>query len=220
MLYSCVCVKFSLQVFTYRCVCMVCFFLFHSLGVKFVFCWWVRARMCVVCVWVVSGISFYLFGIASHELKTINDSDKRWNSKKKTWSELNWRNEKWIYVNKRFLVATATAAAVAVAGCFCCCCWFCTHTHNVRPSLWSMWTMNSRNNFFVNKLHTAIIEWSRKSTQTNTHTLRILCLTISRFFNFQTQSFTKFSSSVFSLVLSLAVCRWATSLFPNDVHHN
>lgn len=161
----CLCVKFSLQVFTYRCVCMVCFFLFHSLGVKFVFCWWVRARICVVCVWVVSGISFYLFGIASHELKTINDSDKRWNSKKKTWSELNWRNEKWIYVNKRFLVATATAVVFAVVVGF-------ARTHTTLGLHYDRCEQRICG-IIVSQIHFILQSSNGWDTQTNTHTLQI-----------------------------------------------
>lgn len=81
---------------TVGCVCGL--FLSRSLVlvVKFVFCWWrywMRARMCVW-VWVVSGISFYLFDIASYELKTVYDSDKRWNSKWKEKCELKRVNQR------------------------------------------------------------------------------------------------------------------------------
>lgn len=165
------------------CVCVL-FGLFLSLSLSCynLFVWWrycVRACVCV-CDWDLFLSIWYCFKLIG---------DRKWlRQEMKSKSEEKWKNQKWIYANKFY---GCYCYCCCCYFCCCCCCWFCTHTHNDRPSLRSMWTKNIRN--FVNTLHTAIIE--RRAQRTYTH----LWLT-TRFLFFNT------IVHKFLLVLSVSRC--------------
>lgn len=191
----------SIKNFTYRWVCvwLVGFYLFHSLSlaVKFVWRYWLRVRMCV-CVWVWCCFE-RIWG-----REWLRQAREEIQSKMR---KMKWRNQKWIVASKWICWLPLRLLLLLL---FCCCCWFCTHTHNDRPSLWSMWTKNIRIYCSVNTLHTA--DGSSKNTLTNTHTLQIL-----QIFNSILAIFTTILHKIYARLAILLLLLRSLSLFSHSL---